>query len=233
MASGPPRGRALTAPPADLGQYLRDQRESRGRTLDDVSTSTKIKVTLLADLERNDLSRWPRGIYGRAFVRAYADAIGGVPAFLLDRLFTSVADPDEAGQSPVPVPPVQGAAATLRLTLAPDVAKLQLRPRQIGDAAIVLTALLAAAGVIAATANVAFLSAAGIVALVWYPVSHALFGGFSPSRWWRKRRQPGVDALPLEMETARPALRIVVPAQPDHEAVALAEEPLRQTSLTA
>jgi hypothetical protein len=42
----------------------------------DISRDTRVKLELLEGLERNDLSAWPRGLYARAYVRAYAAAIG-------------------------------------------------------------------------------------------------------------------------------------------------------------
>jgi hypothetical protein len=41
-------------------------------------------VSLWAGLERNDLSRWPNGIYARSYVRVYAAAIGADPDATVD-----------------------------------------------------------------------------------------------------------------------------------------------------
>jgi transcriptional regulator with XRE-family HTH domain len=62
-----------------FGPTLRQQRERRGLTLAAISRRTKISRHLLASLERGDVSRWPGGIYRRAFVRAYAAAVGLPP----------------------------------------------------------------------------------------------------------------------------------------------------------
>src|SRR6266705_3058692 len=59
-----------------FGAELRQHRERRKISLAAVAESTKIKQSLLASLERGDGSRWPGGIYGRAFLREYAAAIG-------------------------------------------------------------------------------------------------------------------------------------------------------------
>src|SRR4029453_17016294 len=59
-----------------FGPSLRSERERRGITLEAIARSTKINKSLLAALERNDLSRWPKGIFGRSFVRAYASLVG-------------------------------------------------------------------------------------------------------------------------------------------------------------
>ena len=56
-------------------QQLRQAREASGTTLEAIAEASKIQTSLLAGLERGDLSRWPSGIYRRAFVREYAAAI--------------------------------------------------------------------------------------------------------------------------------------------------------------
>jgi len=59
-----------------LGVYLRAERERRGLTLRAISESTKVSLPLLEGLESDDISRWPGGIFRRAFVRSYAEAVG-------------------------------------------------------------------------------------------------------------------------------------------------------------
>jgi hypothetical protein len=59
-----------------LGAYLRAERERRGLTLRTISENTKVSLPLLEGLEADDISRWPGGIFRRAFVRAYAEAVG-------------------------------------------------------------------------------------------------------------------------------------------------------------
>ena len=62
--------------PAQFGQRLRREREKRGISLDSLAAATKVSVDLWVGLEANDLSRWPSGIFARAFVRDYARAVG-------------------------------------------------------------------------------------------------------------------------------------------------------------
>ena len=62
-----------------FGPNLRRIRIQRGISLDRISEATKVSADLWAGLESNDFSRWPRGIYARAYVRAYAFAIGVDP----------------------------------------------------------------------------------------------------------------------------------------------------------
>ncbi len=59
-----------------FGPRLRSERERRGISLDTIALVTKVSVDLWDGLERNDFSRWPSGIFARAFVRDYARAVG-------------------------------------------------------------------------------------------------------------------------------------------------------------
>ena len=59
-----------------FGGRLRRERERRQIALSSLSANTKIGVALFEGLEREDLSRWPPGIFRRAFIRAYAEGIG-------------------------------------------------------------------------------------------------------------------------------------------------------------
>jgi cytoskeletal protein RodZ len=63
-------------PSGDFGSKLRAARERRGVTLRQIANQTKIAVSVLEALERNDISRLPGGIFGRAFVRSYAVEVG-------------------------------------------------------------------------------------------------------------------------------------------------------------
>ena len=66
-----------------LGARLRQQREERQVTLTTISAKTKIKVSLLTALEQDDVSVWPKGLFGRAYLRDYATAIGLDPESLV------------------------------------------------------------------------------------------------------------------------------------------------------
>ena len=60
----------------DFGTRMKRQREERGVSLRRIADATKISVSALEALERNDISRLPGGIFSRAFVRSYAIEIG-------------------------------------------------------------------------------------------------------------------------------------------------------------
>ena len=63
---------------------LRRERLRNGIALDDIARQSRIKPELLEAFENNDLTEWPRGLYARAWVRAYAVAVGLDPADTVD-----------------------------------------------------------------------------------------------------------------------------------------------------
>src|SRR6266851_1471574 len=81
--------------PESLGARLRQRREREHIALATISEQTKIKLSLLDALERDDVSHWPAGIFRRAFVRAYAHAIGLEPDVVLREFLELYPDPIE------------------------------------------------------------------------------------------------------------------------------------------
>jgi len=59
-----------------IGSRLREAREARGMSLRHIADATKISMSVLEALERDDISKLPGGIFGRAFVRSYALEVG-------------------------------------------------------------------------------------------------------------------------------------------------------------
>jgi hypothetical protein len=69
---------------------LRWYRQRNRVTIDQIATETRVQRELLEAFENNDLSQWPRGLYARAWVRGYAQAVGIDPVEAVDdfcRLF--------------------------------------------------------------------------------------------------------------------------------------------------
>ena len=87
-----------------FGARLRRQRERKRVTLSAIAERTKIHQPLLEELERDEVSHWPSGIFRRAFIRAYAEAIGLQPDDVVREFLTVYPDPVEApkpvGQQP-------------------------------------------------------------------------------------------------------------------------------------
>ena len=59
-----------------FGPVLRAARERRGVTLKQLALETKLSVDLWEALEDNDLSRWPKRVFARSYVRDYAIRVG-------------------------------------------------------------------------------------------------------------------------------------------------------------
>jgi len=76
---------------SDLGARLKQARIAKGVQLRDIATATKISVVALEALERSDYSRLPGGIFSRAFVRAYALAVGLEPEAAVNEFLTEFA----------------------------------------------------------------------------------------------------------------------------------------------
>ncbi|MEO8359826.1 MAG: RodZ domain-containing protein [Vicinamibacteria bacterium] len=57
---------------ASFGESLRRERELRGVTLQEISASTKIGVSMLQAIEEDRLDKLPQGLFVRGFVREYA-----------------------------------------------------------------------------------------------------------------------------------------------------------------
>ena len=105
----------------EFGPRLKAARERHGVSLDDIAKATKVSPGLLHALERSDVSRWPKGIFRRAFFRDYVAAIGLTPETHVREFLELFPDGEE---HPAP-PPLSTAAAArfepvpaLRLTLA-------------------------------------------------------------------------------------------------------------------
>ena len=65
--------------PQSFGTRLRRHRERQHIDLASIAAETKIALPLLEGLEADNVSHWPSGIFRRAFIRAYAQAIGLQP----------------------------------------------------------------------------------------------------------------------------------------------------------
>lgn len=60
----------------ELGDYLRQMRETRGLTLDDVSDAIKVRVKYLKALEDGNMEALPPEVYIRGFIKSYGEFLG-------------------------------------------------------------------------------------------------------------------------------------------------------------
>jgi hypothetical protein len=69
---------------------LRRQRMRARVSIEQIAESLRIKPEIIAAFENNDLTEWPKGLYSRAWVRAYALSVDLDPVDTVDefcRLF--------------------------------------------------------------------------------------------------------------------------------------------------
>jgi hypothetical protein len=198
-----------------FGPRLRSERERRGISIETIVTVTKVGADLWLGLERNDFSKWPSGIFARAFVRDYAKAVGLDADDIVDefcRLFPQgdrraariiKAQAEMIGHSPGAVEdpslvPRGGdrRAATHERKSQARARRLRMAPRTVAAAIdIACTASLAALGPTFAGAG--FWASAGVAAIVYYSLSTILSGASLGSHAvdFLRQRMPALFAV--------------------------------------
>jgi cytoskeletal protein RodZ len=68
-----------------VGAFLRGEREHRRMSLAEVSRLTRIPAASLASIERDRFDELPGEVFVRGFLKAYAQAVGVLPAEVLAR----------------------------------------------------------------------------------------------------------------------------------------------------
>jgi len=95
-----------------FGPNLRRARIQRGVSLQQIAAETNVSEVLWAAMERNDFSRWPNGIFARAFIRDYAKMIGADPDATVNEFCRWFPHGDRRA-----LPQIQGQAAIVNHTL--------------------------------------------------------------------------------------------------------------------
>jgi hypothetical protein len=103
-----------------FGERLKRHRERCGVSLESISKSTKVPASLFAGLEKGDCSRWPAGLYSRAYVRSYAAAVGLNANDLVEE-FSAIFGETPTAPAPAGVPTQMPASpGHMRLSMADD-----------------------------------------------------------------------------------------------------------------
>jgi transcriptional regulator with XRE-family HTH domain len=181
---------AAAAPiqPADesLGRRLRRERERRQISLSSIAENSKIKVSLFEELERDDATHWPSGVFRRAFIRAYAEAVGLDPDATAREFLERFPDPNDpnrvigiplaaATPAAAPVPAAAAAAVpALRLTLA-DTARSFSGGRLLASARSRLAAIGCDLAIVITLGLTMYL----MLGTVWMPLCLALAGYYA------------------------------------------------------
>ncbi|PLR77720.1 helix-turn-helix domain-containing protein [Bacillus sp. V3-13] len=69
----------------ELGNRLKEAREAKGMSLDELQTATKIQKRYLKGIEEGNYEMMPGQFYVRAFIRQYAEAVGIEPEELYEQ----------------------------------------------------------------------------------------------------------------------------------------------------
>jgi transcriptional regulator with XRE-family HTH domain len=174
---------------------LKAVRERKGVTLAEIASATKVPAFMFAALERNDLRRWPKGLFRRSFFRGYVGMIGVPVAETCAEFIRLFPDDEAAIPAAVPgVPPEEEPASDVRLAF--DAAwhgpRAPVGLRLL--AAVIDAGNVLSAAALAWAAGVDWPTATAVIALTYLCLGTALFGG-SPGTWALSERHAILDAL--------------------------------------
>jgi len=93
-----------------FGAQLKQERERKGVTLEDISLTTKIGTRMLRALEEEHFDQLPGGIFNKGFIRAYARCLGmdeeqAIADYLVATGATPSAKKSENDEGPILEPP--------------------------------------------------------------------------------------------------------------------------------
>lgn len=158
-------------PGESFGRRLRRERERRQIAIASIAGNSKISSSLFEDLERDNVSRWPSGIFRRSFIRAYAEGIGLDPESTMREFLELFPDPNE----PAPAAPASKShSPALRLTLA-DTGRSFVRGRVIESPGGRLMAVVCDAVVVGTLGLVMYV----VLGTLWMPMCVVLFGYYA------------------------------------------------------
>jgi Helix-turn-helix domain len=159
-----------------LGAYLRAERERRDLSLKTISESTKVSLPLLEGLESDDISRWPGGIFRRAFVRSYAEAVGLNPDDVFRRFERQYRPPVEPASVDPSHPPAEIVALAQVTGVYRAPSSASARARYLGTAADMAVAVVLAFGSAAAGSRLLW----PVLLIAAYYAAGVLLTGTSP-----------------------------------------------------
>lgn len=91
-----PRGQSPEAAAIDLRNF----RQKRGISLEQIAEATKISIRFLRAIESEDYDQLPGGIFNRSYMRQYAAAIGFSESALLTHYERETAPREEVTPAP-------------------------------------------------------------------------------------------------------------------------------------
>lgn len=100
IGNPPPGDREPTDDRPSVGRVLAEARLAAGLTVEQLSTSTRVRIPIIHAIERDDFSRCGGDFYARGHIRLLARMLGVDPEPLVARF-----DAEHAGQQPLMPPP--------------------------------------------------------------------------------------------------------------------------------
>ena len=220
-----------------LGQWLRQERETRSISLEEIASATKIVSRYLEALESDRLDLMPGGFFIKGIIRSYARAVGLDPEQVLGRYreagLLGTTEPARglfARPAPIPVPP---APPEYVPTVAPapssEAAPPARAPADDGESpGSSLVFEEAAPSAPSSTAR------RRILAWTWRGLAGLLVIGTVLVLWspWRRRAAANPQPSAATFETARPSAPRTEPAPSQAAAPAPAGPPAGQVAET-
>ena len=87
-----------------LGEKLREARMRRKLSTSEVAARTRMKVQLVEAIERDDFGSFAAPIYGKGFIRLFAESVGLDPAPLIEEYLAALENAPSAPPPPEPRP---------------------------------------------------------------------------------------------------------------------------------
>jgi len=94
-----------------LGQFLKRQRELREVSLEEISTSTKVNISLLRALEKDECEKLPSPPFVRGYLKAYAQYVGLDVYEVLNRFQENLEEQEKPDTHFAPAPPMDELSA--------------------------------------------------------------------------------------------------------------------------
>jgi|GEM_PF-5874720 len=77
-----------------LGRILREEREKRGLTLSQVAMATRMKIQVVEAIENEDFRRFSAALYGKGFIKIYAEFLNLDPKPLIEDYLVRANQPE-------------------------------------------------------------------------------------------------------------------------------------------
>jgi transcriptional regulator with XRE-family HTH domain len=84
----------------DIGTTLRNARERRGLSIEELAATTRITLPVLRALEHNAFDTMPSGIFVRGFIRSYAREVGLDPEEMVAQFLEQTGDAPVTAEQP-------------------------------------------------------------------------------------------------------------------------------------